>query len=299
MKIIVSFFIILITGSIFAQKTEDIEAIKSMCGCFEIKFNFKETFSYPKDSANYIASEEKHETALEWAELIEDQPGKISIQHLLIVRPGVIVKHWRQDWLYENNTLFDYNGFQDWKFKQLPKESVKGQWTQKVYEVDDKPRYEGTATWIHVDGRHFWENLASAPLPRREYTQRNDYNITKRWNQIEIIHKGWIHNQDNDKIIRDIHGNDYLLAQEKGYNTYTKMNDNVCQAAQVWWQENQEFWKKVRLKWDLIFAQNQDLIIKEVHDSKPLYRHLQSLKNDASLEKINKIIESFLESPHK
>lgn len=47
-----------------------------MCGCYEIKFNFAETFAYPKDTLNYKASKVKHETALEWAELIDDEPGK-------------------------------------------------------------------------------------------------------------------------------------------------------------------------------------------------------------------------------
>lgn len=53
----------------------------------------------------------------------------------------MIVKHWRQEWLFENSIFYDYNGFNDWKLKILLGQ-VKGQWTQKVYEVDDKPRYQ-------------------------------------------------------------------------------------------------------------------------------------------------------------
>jgi hypothetical protein len=293
-------FLLLITLSLsistYAQKTEDQKAIKAMCGCYEIKFNFAETFSYPKDTTNYKSSKVKHETALEWAQLIEDESNKISIQHLLIVGKGSIVKHWRQDWLFENTKLYDYNGFEDWKFKTLPKDKVKGQWTQKVYEVDDKPRYEGSATWIHLDGRKFWENTTNAPLPRREYTQRSDYNITKRFNDVEIINNGWIHNQDNDKIIRDEKGNDYVLAQEKGYNTYTKVDDSKCEAAQKWWAANQDFWKKVRIKWDVEFAKNKDIKLKSVVDGKPLYMHLQKLKTDASQVEINNVIDSFIVS---
>lgn len=47
-----------------------------MCGCYEVKFNFTETFSYPKDSLTYKPSETKHESALEWVELLEDTPIK-------------------------------------------------------------------------------------------------------------------------------------------------------------------------------------------------------------------------------
>ncbi len=85
MKNYLLLFILFLSVSTNAQKTEDEKAIKAMCGCYEIKFNFAETFKYPKDTANYKASKVKHETALEWAELIEDEPGKKSIQHLLIV----------------------------------------------------------------------------------------------------------------------------------------------------------------------------------------------------------------------
>ena len=81
------------------SKKEDIKAIKSMCGCYEVKFNFTETFEYPKDSATYKPSATKHESGLEWIELVEDMPSKIVLQHLLIVGTGEndIVKHWRQD----------------------------------------------------------------------------------------------------------------------------------------------------------------------------------------------------------
>lgn len=286
----------LLSVSTYAQKPEDQKAIKAMCGCYEIKFNFAETFKYPTDSTNYKPSKVKHETALEWAELIEDEPGKKSIQHLLIVGKGMIVKHWRQDWIFENTKFFDYNGFEDWKFKTLPKNKVTGQWTQNVFEVDDKPRYTGSSTWLHVDGRTFWENTTNAPLPRREYTQRSDYNITKRTNVHEIVKSGWIHDQDNDKIIRDEKGNDYLLAQEKGYNTYTKVDDSKCEAAQKWWRENKEFWKKVRIKWDIEFAKNKDIKLLTELDGKPLYMHLQKLKIDATQEEVNKVIDSFIVS---
>jgi hypothetical protein len=56
------------------------------------------------------------------------------------------------------------------------------------------------------------------------------------------VNNGWIHDQDNDKIIRNENESDYLLAQEKGYNTYTKVEDSKCEAAQKWWAANKDFW---------------------------------------------------------
>src|SRR5690606_13219502 len=102
-------------------------------------------------------------------------------------------------------------------------------------------------------------NTTAAPLPRREYTTRNDYNVTVRTNRHEIIEQGWIHDQDNDKVIRKSGEADVLLAQEKGLNIYTKVADSKCKAAQDWWEQNQSNWAKVRAKWDKVFSRKSDL----------------------------------------
>ncbi|MCG9794159.1 DUF6607 family protein [Flavobacterium algicola] len=283
-----------ISGFCQANKKEDIKAIKSMCGCYEVKFNFAETFQYAKDTAVYIPSKTKHESALEWVELVEDSPNKIMLQHLLIVSDAIIIKHWRQDWLYENTDLYTYNQDNNWKYIKLAKKDVKGQWTQKVFQVDDSPRYEGTATWTHVDGKKYWMNVADAPLPRREITKRNDYNVLKRRNIHEITTTGWNHEQDNDKLIRTENGKDIILAQEKGFDSYTKVADSKCIAAQKWWGENKTIWKNVRDKWDTVFAQNKDLTLEDKVNRKRLYSLLFDLKPGAKKEETDAIIDSFV-----
>ncbi|CAN1569715.1 hypothetical protein MCETHM1_03117 [Flavobacteriaceae bacterium] len=278
------------------KKQEDINSIKAMCGCYEVKFNFTETFEYPKDSTTYKPSQTKHETALEWIELVEDQPNKIVLQHLLIVgkEENDIVKHWRQDWLFENTELYSFFKDQTWKFNKLPTKNVKGQWTQKVFQVDDSPRYEGTSSWVHVDGTDYWKNTTDAPLPRREHTKRDDYNVLKRRNIQEITSFGWIHEQDNDKIIRDDKGNDVLLAQEKGMDIYTKVADSKCLLAQNWWATNQELWKKVRSKWGNVYANNKDLSLEKKVNKKSLFSVLFDLKPTATQVEVDAIIDSFV-----
>lgn len=276
------------------KKQQDIKSIKSMCGCYEVKFNFTETFSYPKDSLTYKPSETKHESALEWVELVEDTPNKISMQHLLIVSDDMIIKHWRQDWLYENTDLYSFDKGTSWKYKKLDKKAVKGQWTQKVYQVDDSPRYEGSSTWVHVDGQDYWTNVADAPLPRREQTKRNDYNVLKRRNIHEITATGWNHEQDNDKLIRDDAGKDVLLAQEKGFDVYTKVADIKCIAAQKWWKENNALWKNVRDKWQTLFDRHKDLNLEAKVDRKALYSLLFDLKPTATKAESDAIIDKFV-----
>ena len=278
------------------KKKKDIEAIKSMCGCYEVEFNFAETFEYSNDEA-YTPSKVKHDKGLEWVQLVEDDNNKIVLQHLLIVGNPAnqnIIKHWRQDWIYQNTDLYTYNKDNKWIYRNLPKKEVKGQWTQKVFQVDDSPRYEGSATWVHVDGKSFWQNTTDAPLPRREYTKRDDYNVTARTNKHEITSFGWIHEQDNDKVIRKDNAEDVILAQEKGLNKYTKVDDSRCKAAQDWWLKNGESWSLVRKKWDDVFALKKDLSLESKVDGKPLFSHLFSKEFNFSEDNVNKTIESFV-----
>ena len=284
-----------ITNYSQSKKNKDIESIKSMCGCFKIDFNFSETFVFSKDE-NYQKSKTYKSGGLEWGQLIVDDKNKISIQHLLIVGSKqfpTIVKHWRQDWIYQNTNLYVYDKNYKWSFKSLEKNDVKGQWTQKVFQVDDSPRYEGSASWVHVDGKSYWENTTPAPLPRREFSKRSDYNVTLRGNRHEIIDEGWIHDQDNKKIQKDDAGNESVLAHEKGFSTYTKVPDAECKAAVDWWMKNSNKWKMVRDKWDLIYSNNKDLALKSVVDDKKLYSYLFSPKMDSKNE-IDSTIEMFL-----
>ena len=186
------------------KKKKDINSIKGMCGCFEVRFNFAETF-INTDDEQYKPSKNHRSVGLEWAQLINEDKDMVSIQHILISlgqEETQIIKHWRQDWLYQNTEFYIYDHDNKWNYVKKDKKQVKGQWTQKVFQVDDSPRYEGSGSWVHVDGKSYWENITFAPLPRREYSKRSDYNVTIRGNRQEITKNGWIHDQNNAKVIR-------------------------------------------------------------------------------------------------
>ena len=300
MRQIVLFFTIFLFFSLSvnaqSKKSKDQEAIKKMCGCYEVGFNFAETFNYSKDST-YQASKVKHDKAIEWVQLIEDKDDKIVMQHILIAGKPTdphIVKHWRQDWLFENTDFYMYDTTNKWKFVEKPKNEVLGQWTQKVYQVDDSPRYEGSASWVHVDGRSYWANTTDAPLPRREITKRQDYNVTVRRNHHEIFDWGWNHDQDNDKVIREEGKEDFVLAQEKGYNTYKKIDDSKCKAAQDYWKEHKAMWKLVRNNWDKVFSKNQDLELAHKVEDKRLFQYIFALEPTVKNKEVKKIITDFV-----
>ena len=263
-----------------AQNPEDVKAIKAMTGCYEVTFNFAETFSPDKD---YEKADNYRSKALEWITVAEESANKIKLQHLLIVNPkgkgkDAIVKHWRQDWLYENTDLYVFDKENKWKYKKLSPESVKGQWTQVVYQVDDAPRYSGSATWVHVDGRNYWESNTDAPLPRREYTTRKDYNVLNRNNKQEILDWGWIHNQDNKKVVRKDGEADTVIAEEKGLEYYKKVDDNKCVIAKNYWNEYAPLWSAVRKAWDERLDQKKDLEVTPNVSDVHLYMQIWDLK---------------------
>ena len=275
-----------------AQKKQDIEAIKEMCGCFEIDFKFSETFQYSNDS-NYSKSKNYNAKALEYAKLIKDEKGHISIQHLLVMG-DYIIKHWRQDWIFQNRNLLKYDGNNTWKYISKTKKDVKGQWTQKVFQVDDSPRYEGSATWVHADGKSFWENSSYAPLPRREYTKRNDYNIMIRGNRHEITEDGWVHDQDNFKVVKDSESDsEVIIASEKGINSYTRVDESNCMEAIKWWDENNEKWLLVLEKWNSIYSKKDDISLRQSVENKPLFSFLFD-ENVVKRDEIGLIIDRFV-----
>tara|TARA_B100000927_G_scaffold237409_1_gene198222 strand:+ start:755 stop:1654 length:900 start_codon:yes stop_codon:yes gene_type:complete len=290
-----NFLIILILVSpiiLNAQKKQDIEAIKEMCGCFEIDFKFSETFQFSNDS-NYSKSKNYNAKALEYAMLIKDEKDHISIQHLLVMGDYVI-KHWRQDWIYQNKDFLKYDGNTNWKYMSKTKKDVKGQWTQKVFQVDDSPRYEGSATWVHVDGKSYWENSSYAPLPRREYTKRNDYNIMIRGNRHEITKYGWLHDQDNFKVVKDLESDsEVIIASEKGLNKYTKVDESKCNEAKKWWDENNQKWSFVLNKWNSIYSKKDDISLRQTVENKPLFSFLFE-ENVVREDEIGLIIDRFV-----
>lgn len=291
----------LMASTVLAQETkkeQDKEAIKDMCGCYQVNFDYAETFAA---DTSYKLHDQYHAMApAEWIFVAEESEDRIIIQHLLVINDSIIIKHWRQDWEFESTDLYAYNKDLSWKYTQLSAEEVKGQWTQKVYQVDDSPRYQGNATWVFVDGRKFWESTSDNPLPRREYTKRSDYNVMRRTNHHEILPTGWVHEQDNKKVKRTATG-DEVLVGEKGLNMYTKIATENCAAAQQWWQQNEAYWTLVRAEWDQILAEKQDLNIAHKRNNKVLWKALTKLgkqapemKKKALKKEIHTLIASYL-----
>ncbi|WP_417590207.1 DUF6607 family protein [Owenweeksia hongkongensis] len=283
MKKLLTLSLALSLGMAFGQnkKENDKNNIKEMCGCYEVEFDYAETFSDAKD---YEFRDRYTAHALEWVLADEETEDMVMLQHLLVINDSMIIKHWRQDWFYENTELFVYNRNLEWKKEEISADKAKGTWTQKVYQVDDSPRYQGYATWIDVDGKTYWESETFAPLPRREYTTRSDYNVLMRTNRHQITDYGHLHDLDDAKIIRT-EAKDSILVWEKGRNKYTKVDDSRCAAAVSWWETNREYWVDVRVVWDDVMEENDYINIAPKADNKVLYERLFRLGDELIAEK--------------
>lgn len=281
------------------KMAQDRAAIKSMAGIYKVNFEFAETFA-PDTSYNY--RDRKFDWGIEYVTVLEETETKVVLQHLLIVNDTMIVKHWRQDWLYENNELLSYYKDNEWIKEKIAAEKVEGTWTQKVFQVDDSPRYEGYGTWVHVDGRHFWESVADAPLPRRELPRKTEYNVLKRHSHIEIDAAGWTFNQDNEKILRK-DGMDKLLVWERGVEKFTKGSYNA-QPAIDYWTKTAKYWADVRKVWDEVYKNNPTIQLQRTVEHQMLFEALFGLADEYSTPsayvsadataKIKKTIESYL-----
>ncbi|MEJ5994003.1 DUF6607 family protein [Pedobacter sp. Du54] len=303
MKKIIFFFALALSALVINAQTkfdQDREAIKSLAGTYMVTFNYAETFS-PDD--DYEFHERHRSSAKELALILEDSPKKIVIQHLLVMRgDSTIIKHWREDWTFEDTQILFFDKNNTWKKVTVSPNDVKGKWTQKVYQVDDSPRYQAMGTWVHVDGKHQWQSNADSPLPRREYSERSDYNVLNRGNSLYLTKTGWMFEQDNKKIIRSESG-DKLLAMEKGMEEFVKTDPQPFGYAYTWWKEQEKFWKDARETWDTIFTENTVIRLMPKVDNKLLYEQFFALGNQSVKEKwdstknkesVKKVILTFL-----
>ena len=174
---------------------KDRRAILAMAGEFKVGFHFQETLSLRSD---YEAKEKPYEeAAFETVKVVEDSGKKIVLQHILQAGPAV-VKHWAQIWTYEDTEILEFQGGRVWTTKKISEEEAKGKWSQRVTQIDDSPRYEGIAAWVHREQSSEWAAVANRPKPRRE-EKRDDYDLLVVTNRHTITPLGWFHEQDNTK----------------------------------------------------------------------------------------------------
>ena len=238
------------TGSL-AAPAADRQAILAMAGEFDVDFAFDETVAL---LPGYARKDPKRSGADEVVLLIADSGDHIVLQHLLIVGEGNVIKHWRQDWTFEAEHRLEFSDDQTWALVDIPRQKTAGAWTQCVYGVADTPRYCGTGKWNHRYGHATWTSDRSwRPLPRREYTTREDYNALNVENRHTVTPEGWTHEQDNSKVVRVGGNTETVLVREFGFNNYKNTSDFDFTPAYEYWDRTDGYWATVRKTWQKHF----------------------------------------------
>jgi len=282
--------LLLLAGTLLASGAapeEDRRAILAMAGQFDVSFEFIETVGIAPDYKPL--SVPYHEDAFETVIVVEDTPERIALQHLLVVEAGgrpMVIKHWAQVWTWQDTHILDYSGSEEapqWSRKVVSKEQAEGKWSQLVTSIDDTPRYEALGKWTHHFGESSWTSEPTRrPLPRREYTKRKDYDYLLGTNRHTITANGWVHTQDNRKVV-DREGKQVVLSYETGLNLYNKTENPLSKVAVAWWDKNGAFWNDVRGFWlGAVQKEGPKFVYNDKHDGVPLKAKFEELQKSAS-----------------
>lgn len=292
-----SISLILLTGLLEASEKfqKDREAILAMAGEYEVDFQFMETVAIDQ---SYELKKPYLEDAAEVVFVVEDSPKRIVLQHVLWVESyDRVVKHWKQEWKYEDPLMYEFVGNLTWQRRELSKEEVKGTWSQKVSQVDDSPRYESYGKWIHQGGLSSWQgNQTRRPLPRREYTKRKDYEVFMGVNRHTLTPTGWVHEQDNFKQVSTT---GQVLCREVGLNQYFKTQEVDFTEVKKYWSNHNQYWSKVSKMWEQRMEGSDQISLYKEQDGKPLFRHLfgiiaQKTQSGDPAEKAAEVIKKFV-----
>jgi hypothetical protein len=272
----------------------DREAILAMAGEYEIAFRFHETVGV---DPGYGLREPYASDAIELVVVAEDRGDFISLQHVLIGRRGV-VKHWRQDWTYEDTRTLEFRGRDTWELVERSPGEVAGTWTQAVYQTDDGPRYEAVGRWEHLGDRSTWESEPTwRPLPRREYTTRDDYDVLVCRNRHTITPAGWFHEQDNAKVVLDERGEPArVVAHEIGTNSYIKSERPELDEARAYWERNASSWATVREAWNTLLSVPGTYKVVGRSDDQPRWRVVvECVESERPADEIKERLAAFVE----
>ena len=262
-----------------AQFEKDREAILAMAGNYDVTFDFRETVALTE---GYETREPKLSGGYEIVRVIEDTGDFISLQHILVVGEEgeeFPIKHWRQDWTYEPAEVLTFIGGNAWKMRAVPAGESEGQWAQEVYQVDDSPRYGAVGDWTHDNNVSQWTPPAEwRPLPRRDMTTRDDYDTVLAVNRHTITPFGWVHEQNNSKLVLD--GDPHVLVREIGVNTYRHFEDFPVEVGDDYWNATKDYWAGVRGEWEALEAAGKPFGLTMAGEPEALYQPLLELAGE-------------------
>ncbi|WP_336961519.1 DUF6607 family protein [Sphingobium aquiterrae] len=278
----------------------DRAAILAMAGNYKVTFDMRETTAWRPD---YTPIPSKISGGHESVRIVEDSGRHIVLQHLLVVKDDAgkvfVIKHWRQDWTYEPESVLVYAGTGRWNVEAVPAAMRAGRWSQTVWQTDDSPRYGGWGQWTDEGGVRRWRSSWTwRPLARRDAVRKPPYDRYLGINRHSPTPSGWVHWQDNIKMGPEpgtTGGKIVPFVQESVLNSYVHADDFDVAAADSYWAATRDYWAAIRKSWDETIATDHGLHVAEVADTGSAgAARLMTLADDIQARKISvaKAIES-------
>ncbi|MET0661078.1 MAG: DUF6607 family protein [Steroidobacteraceae bacterium] len=288
----------------------DRRAILAMSGEFRVTFDFLEVATYTK-------SEQRPAPYQSWGTekvyVDRDTGSFISLVHILEMRmvgkdgtvsDPMVTKHWRQDWTYEPTQLVEYQGRDRWERRKVNPKDSKGHWSQTVYQVDESPRYASLGRWEHTGSFSTWLSADTRrPLPRREWSVRDDYQTLIGTNRHTVHATGWTQEENNLKTVltadRQLDPTRPYLAREYGMARYERLKQADFAAADRYYERTKAFWDQVRDRWSSLFATRGHAQLRGPVDQlglfAPLFEQADAIaENESAASSSAAVIESAL-----
>ena len=156
--------------------------------------------------------------------------------------------------------------------------------------MDDSPRYQSLGFWVHKSNYSAWKSEETwRPLPRREFSVRNDYDVLVGFNEHIITPNGWVQQEENLKVKLLSPGqrmeSNAVVAKELGIARYERIKEHDWSAGEKYWKETNEFWSVVRSTWTRILEENDTVTMKKDGYSDPLFQVMFTFATDSNFTK--------------
>jgi hypothetical protein len=288
----------------------DRRAIRAMAGTYRVTFDFLEVTPFgaagePKAPYQSWGTEKVY--------VDRDTDRYISLVHVLEMRvvqadgsisEPMVTKHWRQDWRYEPTHIVEYKGRDRWARRAVPSSESAGTWSQTVYQVDESPRYASVGRWQHTRSFSTWVSGETwRPLPRREWSVRDDYQVLSGTNRHTILPTGWVQEENNLKAVlseaRELQSSMPYVGREYGVARYERTKAADFAAADQYYERTKAFWDQVLARWGELLASREHVTLRGPVDKlglfMPLFAHAELIAQGESVPKKNsQVIDSAL-----
>lgn len=260
----------------------DRRAILAMAGSYRVSFDFLELVGY---APGFEPARPYRSWATEHVYVVESGDERISLQHVLIMTivgddgeemGPFVTKHWRQDWVFEDPDVHTYRGFGTWARASRDESERAGHWSQMVWQVDDSPRYAAWGEWRHTPERSWWTSDETwRPLPRREFSVRDDYDALIGTNTHTVLPTGWVQEEHNVKAVLSGPGKvESRLARENGIVRYERLKNFDTAPGDSYWRNTGAFWREVRDYWQRAMDDEARVRLKAEVDGEKLFEPL-------------------------